>query len=74
MCATPPFAMERIAAEVPLERLLFGTDGGLFGTAEQPYVHYRFREFEELDVPEDAKAQILGANALRILGISERGV
>jgi predicted TIM-barrel fold metal-dependent hydrolase len=70
MCATPPFAMEQIVAEVPLEQIVFGTDGGLFHTAQQPYVDYRFREFDALEIPQAAKNQILGPNALRLLGKS----
>jgi len=69
MCATPPFAMEQIVAEVPLEQIVFGTDGGLFHTSEQPYVDYRFREFDALEIPPEAKVQILGANALKLLGM-----
>ncbi|MFK7691492.1 amidohydrolase family protein [Paenibacillus sp. HJGM_3] len=68
MCATPPFAMEQIVGNVPLDQILFGTDGGLFHVPEQPFVDYRFREFEALDIPVKAKRQILGANALRLLG------
>lgn len=70
MCATPPFAMEKIVEQVPLEQIVFGTDGGLFHTAEQPYVDYRFREFDALDIPPAAKERILGSNALRLLGRS----
>lgn len=70
MCATPPFAMEQIVAQVPLEQIVFGTDGGLFHTAVQPYVDYRFREMDALDIPQTAKEQILGSNALRLLGKS----
>jgi predicted TIM-barrel fold metal-dependent hydrolase len=68
MCATPPFAMEQIVAQVPVEQILFGTDGGLFHTALQPYVDYRFREFDALEIPQAAKTQILGSNALKLLG------
>ncbi|KQX48834.1 hypothetical protein ASD40_11780 [Paenibacillus sp. Root444D2] len=68
MCATPPFAMEQIVAQVPLEQIVFGTDGGLFHTAEQPYVDYRFREFDALEIPMTVKDRILGSNALRLLG------
>ena len=71
MCATPPVAMERIVDEVPLGQIVFGTDGGLFHCAEQPYVGYRFREFEMLEIPEEAKRQILGPNAMRLLGMPE---
>ncbi|WP_164821772.1 amidohydrolase family protein [Paenibacillus koleovorans] len=69
MSATPPFAMERIVAEVPLEQIVFGTDGGLFHQPRQPYVDYRFREFETLDIPSETKSRILGENALRLLGL-----
>jgi hypothetical protein len=69
MCATPPFAMEQIVRHVPLERIVFGTDGGLYHEAVQPYVKYRFREFEALNIPEEAKRAILGDNAMRLLGL-----
>jgi predicted TIM-barrel fold metal-dependent hydrolase len=65
--------MEQIVAEVPLEQIIFGTDGGLFNTARQPYVDYRFREFDALEIPQSAKLQILGPNALRLLGKFEPG-
>jgi predicted TIM-barrel fold metal-dependent hydrolase len=68
LCSTPPFAMERIVEEVAIGQIVFGTDGGLFHSAQQPYVGYRFREFEELEIPRDAKERILGSNALRLLG------
>jgi hypothetical protein len=70
MCATPPFAMERIVDEVPTEQIVFGSDGGLFHTVDQPYVDYRFREFEELDISPEVKAAILGDNARKLLGIT----
>ncbi|MDQ0920250.1 amidohydrolase family protein [Paenibacillus sp. V4I5] len=72
MCSTPPFAMEQIVAEVPLTQIVFGTDGGLFHKPQQPYVDYRFREFDLLDIPEEAKSQILGPNALRLLGMDKK--
>ncbi|MFC5650577.1 amidohydrolase family protein [Paenibacillus solisilvae] len=68
MCATPPFAMEQIVGQVPLQQIIFGTDGGLFHEAEQPYVDYRFRELGALEIPQASKEQILGPNALRLLG------
>lgn len=68
MCSTPPFAMEQIVAEVPLDKIVFGTDGGLFHKVEQPYVNYRFREFQSLNISEQAKLKILGANAVQLLG------
>jgi predicted TIM-barrel fold metal-dependent hydrolase len=70
MCATPPFAMEQIVSQVPLEQIVFGTDGGLFHVPQQPYVDYRFREFGALEISEEAKRQILGPNALQLLGRS----
>lgn len=69
MCSTPPFAMEQIVAEVPLEQIVFGTDGGLFDKAHQPYVDYRFREFDMLEISDEAKQQILGPNAIKLLGL-----
>lgn len=69
MCSIPAGLMRRIVAEVPVEQLVFGTDGGLFPRAEQPYVGYRFRELECLDLSPAQRDRILAGNPCRLLGI-----
>ena len=70
MCSLPAGLMERIVAAVPVDQLVFGTDGGLFPTAGQHYVGYRFRELECLDLAPDQLDRILGRNPARLLGLS----
>jgi predicted TIM-barrel fold metal-dependent hydrolase len=67
LCATPPYAMRRLAERVPLERLLFGTDGGLLPTPRQPYVGLRVRQIRELGLTRAQLDAILDENPRRLL-------
>jgi predicted TIM-barrel fold metal-dependent hydrolase len=69
MCSLAAGFMEQIVAAAPLDQLVFGTDGGLFATAEQPYVGYRFRELECLELAPAKLERILSRNPARLLGL-----
>lgn len=68
LCGTLPCGIERIAAEIEPQRLLFGTDAG-FGVAPGNQ-EYRMRQIQRLAVPEEVKALILGGNAERIFDLT----
>jgi predicted TIM-barrel fold metal-dependent hydrolase len=66
LCATPPYAMRALIDRCPLERLLFGTDGGLAPMAEQHYVALRVRQLEKMVTARERTA-ILEDNPRRLL-------
>lgn len=66
LCATPPYAMRALVDRCPLERLLFGTDGGLAPEAEQRYVDLRVRQIVNLLSARERTA-ILEDNPRRLL-------
>jgi predicted TIM-barrel fold metal-dependent hydrolase len=70
MCATPPYAMRRLVERVPLERLLFGTDGGLAPAPRQAYVALRIRQLERLGLSPRQRRAILDENPRRLLGLA----
>jgi hypothetical protein len=67
LCATPPYAMRAIVERCPLERVLFGTDGGLLPEPDQHYVALRVRQLERLGLTERQRAAILDENPRRLL-------
>ena len=69
VCATPPYAMRAIVDRCPLERVLFGTDGGLFPEPRQHYVALRVRQLERLGLSERQRTAILEDNPRRLLGV-----
>jgi len=70
LCATPPYAMRRLIDRLPLERILFGTDGGLFPEARQQYVALRIRQLSSLALSEPERRAILEDNPRRLLRLS----
>lgn len=70
LCATPPYAMRRLIDRLPLERILFGTDGGLLPEARQRYVALRVRQLSSLALSERERRAILEDNPQRLLRIS----
>jgi uncharacterized protein len=69
LCATPPYAMRALIERCPLERILYGTDGGLVAEARQHYVALRVRHLAGLGLDERRRAAILDENPRRLLGI-----
>jgi predicted TIM-barrel fold metal-dependent hydrolase len=67
LCATPPYAMRAIVDRCPLERVLFGTDGGLVPQAEQQYVDLRIRQLDGLGLSARQRTAILEDNPRRLL-------
>jgi uncharacterized protein len=67
MCATPTYAMREIVALCPLERILFGTDGGLAPSPRQLYVAARVRQLERLGLTPEQHHAIVHDNPARIL-------
>jgi predicted TIM-barrel fold metal-dependent hydrolase len=70
LCATPPYAMRALIERCPLERILYGTDGGLVPEARQGYVALRIQHLEGLGLDERQRAAILDENPRRLLGLS----
>jgi predicted TIM-barrel fold metal-dependent hydrolase len=68
LCATPPYAMRALIDRCPLERVLFGTDGGLAAEPSQHYVALRVRQLERLGLSTRQRAAILEDNPRRLLG------
>jgi uncharacterized protein len=68
LCATPAYAMREIIARCPLERILFGTDGGLVPRARQQYVTLRLRQLDHLGLTDLQRTAILHDNPRRLLG------
>jgi predicted TIM-barrel fold metal-dependent hydrolase len=69
LCATPPYAMRALLDRCPLERVLFGTDGGLLPVASQHYVALRVRQLDGLGLSEAERAAVLVDNPRRLLGL-----
>lgn len=67
LCATPPYAMQCLIDRLPLERILFGTDGGLFPEARQQYVDLRVRQLDALALSARQRRAILEENPSRLL-------
>jgi predicted TIM-barrel fold metal-dependent hydrolase len=67
LCATPPYAMRALVDRCPLERVLFGTDGGLLPEPSQHYVALRIRQLERLGLSARQRAAILEDNPRRLL-------
>ena len=67
LCATPPYAMHALIARCPLERILFGTDGGLLPEPAQRYVALRVRQLGLLDLSEQQRRAIVEDNPRRLL-------
>lgn len=67
LCATPPYAMRALVDRCPLERVLFGTDGGLLAEPRQHYVALRVRQLEQLGLTARQRAAILDENPRRLL-------
>ena len=70
LCATPPYAMRRLIDRLPLERILFGTDGGLFPEVPQQYVDLRVRQLDSLALSTRQRRAILEENPARLLRVS----
>jgi len=68
LCATPSYAMRAIVARCPLDRILFGTDGGLLPAPRQEYVALRVRQLEHLDLTSAQRRAIVETNPRRLLG------
>jgi predicted TIM-barrel fold metal-dependent hydrolase len=68
MCGTPGYAMRRIVAECPIDRLLFGTDGGLRPEPIPRYAVLRIRQLDELGLDAAQRSAILVDNPRRLLG------
>jgi hypothetical protein len=69
LCATPPYAMRAIVDRCPLDRILFGTDGGLAPEPRQQYVALRVRQLENLELTPSQRTAILDANPRRLLSL-----
>ena len=67
MCGTPGYAMRRIVARCPVERLLFGTDGGLRPEPIPRYAVLRVRQLDELGLDDAQRRAILVDNPRRLL-------
>jgi len=67
LCATPAYAMRELIARCPLERILFGTDGGLLPVPRQLYVSLRIRQLELLGLTAPQRRAILEDNPRRLL-------
>jgi uncharacterized protein len=70
LCATPPYAMRCLIDRLPLERILFGTAGGLAPEARQQYVELRVRQLDALALSARQRRAILEENPARLLRIS----
>jgi predicted TIM-barrel fold metal-dependent hydrolase len=68
LCATPSYAMRALIARCPIERVLFGTDGGLAPEPEQRYVELRVRQLDLLGLSDRQRRAILQDNPRRLLG------
>ena len=67
MSGTPGYAMRAIVASCPLERLLFGTDGGLRPYPLPHYAVLRVRQLDELGLDDAQREAILVTNPRRLL-------
>jgi predicted TIM-barrel fold metal-dependent hydrolase len=69
LCATPPYAMRVLINELPLDRVLFGTDGGLTPEARQQYVSLRVRQLDSLLLDKAQRRAILDHNPRQLLSL-----
>jgi predicted TIM-barrel fold metal-dependent hydrolase len=67
LCATPFYAMRELVVRCPVERVLYGTDGGLLPEPRQRYVTLRIRQLERLGLDERQRRAILDENPRRLL-------
>jgi predicted TIM-barrel fold metal-dependent hydrolase len=67
MCGTPGYAMRAIVARCPIERILFGTDGGLRPEPMPRYAALRIRQLDELGLDDAQRTAILVTNPRRLL-------
>jgi predicted TIM-barrel fold metal-dependent hydrolase len=70
LCATPAYAMRVLLARCPLERIVFGTDGGLLPEPHQPYVALRVRQLDLLGLDKRRSQAILRDNPRRLLAVA----
>lgn len=70
LCATPGYAMRALIARCPIERVLFGTDGGLAPEPRQRYVELRLRQLGLLGLSDRQRRAIVHDNPHRLLGAS----
>lgn len=70
MCGLPPYAMRLIVETCPLERILFGTDGGIGRLPQQPYVAARIRQFRSVPMSDAQRAAIEDENPRRLLKLA----
>lgn len=69
LCATPPYAMRALLERCPLERIVYGTDGGLVPEARQHYVALRVQHLAGLGLDDRRRTAILEQNPRRLLGL-----
>jgi predicted TIM-barrel fold metal-dependent hydrolase len=69
LCATPPYAMRALLDRCPLERVVFGTDGGLQPVPSQHYVALRVRQLDGLGLSERERRAVLEDNPRRLLAL-----
>lgn len=67
LCATPPYAMRALVDRCALDRVLFGTDGGLLPEPRQLYVALRVRQLDRLGLTAQQREAILVQNPRRLL-------
>ena len=70
LCAAPAYAMRELIARCPLERIVFGTDGGLLPEPRQRYVVLRIRQLGLLGLSERERQAILEDNPRRLLAVA----
>jgi uncharacterized protein len=68
LCATPSYAMRALIERCPLDRVLFGTDGGLLAEPSQHYVALRVRQLDRLGLTALQREAILERNPRLLLG------
>ena len=61
---TPPYGLKRLITQIPIERILFGTDAGFGDPYWQPF---QLNKILSLGLPANEIELILGGNAERIL-------
>jgi hypothetical protein len=67
MTSLHPQAMRRIIAEVPIDQVLFGSDGGLAAIDRQDYVADRWRMFHDLELDDAVVRAICDINPRALL-------
>jgi predicted TIM-barrel fold metal-dependent hydrolase len=61
--------MRAIVDRCPLDRILFGTDGGLAPEPRQAYVDLRVRQLANLGLTPEQRTAIVDANPRRLLDL-----